>query len=169
MIAMDDRPVPLGPRMVELPSKKLVGRSLKTSLAHDRTVELWSGFMPQKGRVENQVGTDMYSLQVYGDADMGEFNPTTEFTKWAAVEVSDFAGNESCFETLTLSGGWYAVFVHKGAADRFALTMAYIFREWLPRSGYELDHRPHFEVLGKKYRHNHPESEEEVWIPVKKK
>jgi hypothetical protein len=30
-----------------------------------------------------------------------------------------------------------------------------------------LDDRPHFEVLGSKYRNNDPESEEETWIPTK--
>jgi len=32
-----------------------------------------------------------------------------------------------------------------------------------------LDNRPHFEVLGEKYKNGDPESEEEIWIPVKEK
>jgi len=27
----------------------------------------------------------------------------------------------------------------------------------------------HFELLGEKYKNNHPDSEEEVWIPIKEK
>jgi AraC family transcriptional regulator len=44
----------------------------------------------------------------------------------------------------------------------------YIFTRWLPASGYQLDNRPHFEILGDKYKNNDPESEEEIWIPVRK-
>jgi len=39
----------------------------------------------------------------------------------------------------------------------------------LPNSDYELDNRPHFEILGKKYKNNSADSEEEIWIPVKLK
>ncbi len=39
----------------------------------------------------------------------------------------------------------------------------------LPNSEYELENRPHFEVLGEKYKNNDPNSEEEIWIPIKKK
>ncbi|EPE83362.1 GyrI-like small molecule binding domain protein [Leptospira noguchii str. 1993005606] len=42
----------------------------------------------------------------------------------------------------------------------------YIFQEWLPNSGYKL--KPHFELLGSKYKNNDPTSEEEVWIPIVK-
>lgn len=45
----------------------------------------------------------------------------------------------------------------------------YIFGTWLPASGYYLDNRPHFEILGHKYKNNDPDSEEEIWIPVKPK
>jgi AraC family transcriptional regulator len=29
-----------------------------------------------------------------------------------------------------------------------------------------LDDRPHFEVLGEKYKNNDPTSEKEIWIPI---
>ena len=45
----------------------------------------------------------------------------------------------------------------------------YIFSEWIPQSDYSVDDRPHFEVLGAKYKNNDPDSEEEIWIPIKKK
>jgi AraC family transcriptional regulator len=32
-----------------------------------------------------------------------------------------------------------------------------------------LDNRPHFEILGEKYKQGSPDSEEEIWIPVKEK
>jgi len=72
-------------------------------------------------------------------------------------------------ESYTLTGGLYAVFIHKGAASTGPKTFKYIFGTWLPNSDFILDNRPHFEILGKKYIHEDPDSEEEVWIPVKPK
>lgn len=34
---------------------------------------------------------------------------------------------------------------------------------------FEVDERPRFEVLGKKYRNNDETSEEEIWIPIVEK
>jgi AraC family transcriptional regulator len=31
---------------------------------------------------------------------------------------------------------------------------------------FEVDDRPHFEILGIRYRNNDPNSEEEIWIPI---
>jgi AraC family transcriptional regulator len=42
----------------------------------------------------------------------------------------------------------------------------YIYSTWLPASGYALDNRPHFELLGEKYKQGSPHSEEEIWIPI---
>jgi AraC family transcriptional regulator len=72
-------------------------------------------------------------------------------------------------ESFTLKGGLYAVFLHKGAASTGQKTFQYIFEMWLPNSGYLLDNRPHFEILGAKYKNEDPNSEEEVWIPIKQK
>jgi AraC family transcriptional regulator len=43
----------------------------------------------------------------------------------------------------------------------------YIYNEWLPNSPWELDHRPHFERLGAKYKNEDPNSEEDIYIPVR--
>jgi AraC family transcriptional regulator len=45
----------------------------------------------------------------------------------------------------------------------------YIFNSWLPGSGYRLDNRPHFAVMGEKYKNDDPNSEEELCVPVKEK
>jgi AraC family transcriptional regulator len=72
-------------------------------------------------------------------------------------------------ESFTLTGGLYAVFIHKGAASTGPKTFRYIFETRLPNSKYSIDNRPHFEILGEKYKNEDPDSEEEVWIPIKPK
>jgi len=160
----------LAPRIELLRSKKLIGKKIKMSLATNKTVELWRSFMLQKAKINNVVSEELYSIQVYDD-DLGfkDFKPTTEFVKWAAIEVSSYYEIPKGMETLTLEEGNYAVFVHKGLAKDFAQTYNYIFNTWLSNANYLLDNRPHFEVLGSKYKNNDPSSEEEVWIPIRPK
>ncbi len=84
--------------------------------------------------------------------------------KWATVEVTDFDKIPKGMEGFTLPGGLYAVFPHRVMdTDIFQ----YIYTTWLPNSTYSLDDRPHFELLGEKYKNNDPDSEEEIWIPVR--
>ena len=91
-----------------------------------------------------------------------------EFDKWAAVEVSKFDAITEGMESFILNEGLYAVFDYKGLSTDVQIFI-YIFTEWLPNSNYLLDERPYFEILGSKYKNNDPESEEEIWIPVKPK
>ena len=156
------------PRFETLSEKKLVGKRLTMSLVNNKTGLLWGSFMPVRGTIANPVNTDLFSMQVYGpEYSFQNFNPHAEFEKWAVAEVTDFNAVPDGMETFTLPGGLYAVFIHKGPASEGERTFRYIFGEWLPNSGYELDNRPHFELLGEKYRNDHPDSEEEVWIPVR--
>lgn len=137
------------------------------SLAENRTRELWQSFMPRLGEIGDRIGGDKISLQVYDEPlRMGDF--TQKFEKWAAVEVTDFANVPEDLETFVLPGGLYAVFDYKGSSTDPRIFI-YVFTEWLPNSDYELDDRPHFEVLGDKYKNADPESEEEIWIPVRRK
>ncbi len=158
------------PRIEILPNKKLVGKSIKMSLANNKTVELWQSFMPKRKSINNTVGSNLYSMQIYNDSlNFKNFNPNTEFEKWAAIEVVGFDTIPNDMKTYTLKGGLYAVFIHKGPASDFQKTFQYIFSQWLPLSDYKLDNRAHFELLGEKYKNNDPNSEEEVWIPIRPK
>ena len=155
------------PRIETIPEKKLVGSSIQMSLNNNKTGWLWSNFIPKLKDIANKVGQDKYSLQVYGSDYFSNFDPNREFVKWALVEVTNFENIPTDLETFTLKSGQYAVFIHKGDTSEFYKTAQYIYGVWLPNSAFELDDRPHFEVLGNKYKNNDPASEEEVWIPVK--
>ncbi|HKO82751.1 MAG TPA: GyrI-like domain-containing protein [Chitinophagaceae bacterium] len=149
-----------------LSEKKLVGKRMKMSFADNKTFELWKSFMPHRKEISNNLTTDLISMQVYDHSfDFSNFNQHTSFEKWAVVEVADFDMIPDGMETYILTGGLYAVFIHKGTANTFQ----YIFTSWLPSSDYLLDSRPHFELLGEKYRNNDPDSEEEIWIPIRGK
>ena len=155
------------PRIEILPAKKLVGKNVVMSLVDNKTAELWRTFMPQRRNVQNMVGENVYSLQVYPPGYFIHFDASNQFKKWALVEVADFDSVPPDLEPFTLNGGLYAVFLYRGSPNAAGDFFRSIFERWLPASGYSVDERPHFEVMGAKYRNEGTDSEEEVWIPVK--
>lgn len=158
------------PRIEFIPEKKLIGQRLSMTLANNNTRTLWQRFMPRQKEIRNNISTELISMQVYDQAfDYETFTPEVLFEKWATMEVTDFDNVPEGMETFILPAGAYAVFHYKGAPGAFAPTFHYIFGTWLPASGYVIDKRPHFEVLGEKYRNDSPDSEEEIWIPVRLK
>ncbi len=138
------------------------------SFANYKISELWRSFTPGRSEIANQLSGDSISVAVYSPTHFADFKPTNEFERWAAVEVSDFSNVPTGMETVILPGGMYAVFDYKGLNTDNSI-YHYIFGIWLPGSDYMLDNRPHFEILGDKYKNNDPASEEEIWIPIRSK
>lgn len=157
------------PRLELLPEKILIGRKTRMSFAENRTRELWQSFMPRRKEIPNVVNTYLYSVEQYDPYFFDSFDPGAEFIKWAAVEVSGTDEVPDNIEVLILPTGLYAVFIHRGPASKGVETYEYIFRTWLPASAYALDDRPHFALMGDKYRPEDPDSEEDIWIPVRPK
>lgn len=157
------------PGIKTLTEKKLVGNRMIMSFADNKTGELWRSFMPGRKEIQNNIGMEVYSIQIYAPLFFENFNPNAAFEKWAAIEVAGFDIIPNDMETFTLPGGLYAVFIYQGAASAAANLFQYILGDWLPNSEYTLDNRPHFEILGEKYKNNDPDSEEEIWIPIKPK
>lgn len=155
------------PRIEMLSEKKFVGKRIKMSFSDNKTHELWRSFMPGRRQINNIIGMELYSIEVYEKLYFDNFNPKREFDKWAAVEVMNFDRVPDEMETLNSPRGLYAVFQYKGAASKGAETYQYIYGTWLPESDFLLDNRPHFAVMGEKYKNEDPDSEEEIWIPIK--
>lgn len=156
------------PRIETIAEKKLVGQRLRMSFADYKIGELWRKFGPKRKEIIDNLNDDLISMVVYQTNHFSNFKPSNEFEKWAAVEVDNYNNVPADMETFDLQAGLYAVFEYKGLSTDQTIYQ-YIFGAWLPHSDFELDDRPHFEVLGEKYRNNDPESEEEIWIPVKRK
>lgn len=157
------------PRIETLSEKKLIGKRMIMSLSNNKTPELWKSFMPRRREIQNSIGANLYSMQIYDPLYFSNFDSNADFEKWVTIEVTDFDKVPDEMETFTLIGGLYAVFIHKGDVSSASKTFQYIFATWLPNSDYILDNRPHFEILGEKYKNNDPTSEEEIWIPIQLK
>ena len=151
-------------------AKKLIGCKLIMSVIDDRTMQLWQSFMPRKNEINDIASNYLYSVQVFeSEKYFDQFSPEKEFEKWAAVEVSKINGIPQGMDLLELPEGDYAVFNYKGPANAALPFFQYIFQEWIPNSEYAVDNRPHFALMGEKYRGNNPDSEEEIWVPVRRK
>lgn len=158
----------LQPIITTLAEKKLVGKRLTMSAAADRTPELWRSFMPRRKEITQALGTDLFNVKIFQPGYFAQFSPNALFEKWAAVEVTNFDGMPEDMEDFTLPGGLYAVFRYRGSSADPRI-FQFIFGEWLPSSkDYELDDRPHFDLLGEKYRNNDLDSEEQIWVPIKR-
>jgi AraC family transcriptional regulator len=157
------------PRIELLSEKKLVGKHLRMNFANNQTFLLWKDLMPKRKDIHNAINRDLISMEVYDTPfNFQQFDPQAFFDKWAAVEVTDLDQVPEGLETFIIPGGSYAVFTHYGPQKEGERTYRYIFGTWLPNSGYTLDQRPHFAVMGEKYKPDSADSEEEIWIPVNK-
>ncbi len=156
-------------RIEHLKEKKLIGTQIKMSFAENKTFELWKSLMPRRNEIKNNIGSELYSAEVYPPLYFNSFDPNKQFAKWALVEVTNFDYVPSDMETLIFPAGLYAVFLHKGPASEGVKTYQYIFMNWFPASKYEVDSRPHFAVMGEKYKKESAGSEEEIWIPIRTK
>ncbi|MEO9475687.1 MAG: GyrI-like domain-containing protein [Cyclobacteriaceae bacterium] len=156
----------LSPEIITTPEMHFVGMSLTMSYANNRVVELWRSFGPARKRIQNTLKGDSYSMEVYGADFFQSFDPNKEFEKWAAVRVNQGASVPEGMRRLTIPESQYAVFEYKGSSSHASGFYQQLYGVWLPTSGFVLDDRPHFAVMGEKYKNNDPESEEQIWIPI---
>ncbi len=138
------------PKIETKPAMKFVGQKIIMSFSENKTAELWKGFMAQKREITNNISTELYSIEIYPPAFFANFNPQTNFEKWAAVKVANFDKIPERMKAIVSPEGLYAVFVHIGLASEVPKTYQYILQNWLPNSKYSLDNRPHFAIMGNK-------------------
>ena len=157
-------------RIETIENRLVIGMKTKTSILtiNEKTNALAQTFMPRRAEIASRIGKHVFSIQNYGK-DYKPSDLNSEFEKWVAVEVENFNSVPEGMESFVISSGTYAVFSFKGAVSDFPKSRAYIFKEWLPNSGYRLDHKAHFEILSEDYSKDLQNIEEDIWIPVKKR
>lgn len=156
------------PRIETSNEKKLVGKQLIMNFENYKISELWRSFLPNRKEITNNLNDELISMAIYKPKHFEEFNAKKEFERWATVEVADFENVPNEMDTFVLESGLYAVFEYRGLNTDYTI-FEYIMGTWLPNSEFVLDNRPHFEILGNKYKNNDSTSEEEIWIPIKPK
>jgi AraC family transcriptional regulator len=154
-------------RVESVPSKILIGMSLRMSTAHDRSPQLWRSFMPNRRNIEHTISENVYSVQEFDQLPDFSINVSEElYTNWALKEVSIIESIPDGMTSFRLDAGLYAVFLHKGTPADLPATAKLIFQTWLPASGYRVENRPFFQVLTPAYKPGDPASQEEMYIPI---
>ena len=153
----------LTPKIKTIEKFTAVGLKTRTALSQEAIVSLWRSFMPKLKTIQGRIDSDLIALQDYRRSDPKD--PTSAFDMWALTKVRVGTTAPTSLQMLDVSGGLYAIFLLKGH-DVTGL-MDEIMNEWLPTSDYMLDNsRPHFQVMGDKYKNNQPDSEEDFYIPL---
>ena len=104
----------LTPRIEIFSRKYFIGKSMKMNFANNRTVDLWKSFMPRKKEIENTIGQELYSMQIYSVDFFQQFDPLKEFEKMAMVEVKEVTQVPNEMIRVVLPKGLYAVFNYVG-------------------------------------------------------
>ncbi|BAO77394.1 GyrI-like domain-containing protein [Winogradskyella sp. PG-2] len=153
----------MNPKLIHQTEKKLNG--IKSSMHHGQfgnIVALWQRFMPNPKTITNTINGEFIALQEY--TNFNNFEASIDI--WACVEVSSLDPIPEGMTAFIIPKGEYAVFLHKGMDA--SKTYQQIMTKWLPTSGYVIDDRPHFQVMGEKYKNGSPDSEEDFYVPIKK-
>ncbi|WP_439151291.1 GyrI-like domain-containing protein [Winogradskyella sp.] len=152
------------PKIVTIQGKTVIGvKSSMTHGAYENIMNLWKQFMPRKKELSNTINSDLIAIQEYSDFN----NMALPFTIWACAEVENANVIPEGFESLIIPEGLYAVFLQKGMNGSSKYQR--IVSEWLPNSRYTIDNRPHFQIMGDKYKNGSPDSEEDFYVPIKPK
>lgn len=159
----------INPEIISGKERKLVGVNITTTFSENKTKDMWQRFRPQAKDIAHRLGTHFVSVQEYKKGfDPRNMTPATKFKRWAAIEVDAIENIPNSMEFLIISAGKYAVFTYQGTIREFHKTARYFYEKWLPDSVFELDQRPHFEVLGEEYLGPmNPDSKEKIWVPIK--
>lgn len=156
-------------KIVFVKERVLIGKRMTMSFANNKSRELWQSFRSDLAKQAVSVETPFINLHKYpADFSFSEFNPNKEFEKWALLEVPESTEVPEGLEKFILEEGYYATFKYQGLAKDYNATAQWFFTQWLPKSAYHLDNRPHFEELGKGYHPLDANSTEQVYIPVRK-
>lgn len=156
------------PEIKTIEAKKVVGISCTMSFSRFTVSDLWVKFIPKVQNIPHRISSDLLSIAIYQPEHFIQFDPSREFEKWAATEVDSFDITPDGLDQLLIPAGQYAVFHYKGLPSDNRI-FQWIYSQWLPHSDYQLDQRPHFEVLGERYKNGDPDSEEDIYIPIKEK
>ena len=158
----------MSPRIVELDGFHVVGMQTFGSPADGSFPNMWSALFNFEGSIPN-IANDMvsYGIETYTK----EHHTQGKWFYMAGRQVEDLSNVPVQMSAKHIPPNKYAVFVYKGSiTSRLGEQFQYIYKEWLPKSGYELAGPFDFEKYDKRFLG--PDNEDsvfEIYIPVKVK
>lgn len=159
------------PRFVERPethviglTTRFIGGSSPSRNSQKVIPALWEEVFAKAGTITHRKGS--HGFGVYWPPADRQTHPD-EMEYLAGTEVEPDAEPPAGFRKITLPGGRYAVFTHRGKLSELPRTLQEIYGNWLPTATHMLRDAPHFESYDQRFRGDEPDSEWDICIPVR--
>ncbi|WP_309676225.1 GyrI-like domain-containing protein [Pseudomonas sp.] len=121
--------------------------------------DLWEKFIPEMGKIPGQKNEVTYGICCNPDGKGG-------FEYIAGVEISKLDDLPEKYRWVEVLPQHYAVFEHKGSLDQLPQTFQYIWKTWLPQSGYQAADAPEFERYSEDFNPKLNTGVLEIWLPL---
>jgi len=155
--------ISMEPEIIIRPEIKLVGIAMQYDNADLSLPRLWSAFRPYRDQIKNRISDE--SFGIYESYE--ELEEDVNFTYVCTAAVANFDDVPEGMVTRELPEQIYAKFTHRGSIVNLDQTLKYIWGSWLPKSNYNYDEKPDFELYPSGYNVADSESEMYLHIPVK--
>lgn len=150
------------PKIVTLPSFKVVGMRYFGKNENQEISELWGKANQRMGEISHVASQNAYGVCV-----MLPDAPAGEFEYIAGLEVSQAEDVPDGMVVREVPTSQYAVFTHLGSLDRLPATYEYIYSTWIPQSGFQLTGGPDFELYNEDFKDFAPDSKFYIYVPIK--
>jgi len=126
---------------------------------------LWSGFRPYRDSIKNRASDESFGIYESYEEDGDKVN----FSYVCCEPVLNFDHVPEGMITRELPEQLYAKFTHRGSIADLDKTLKYIWGSWLPKSNYEYQEKPDFELYPPNYNVMDPDATMTIHIPIKEK
>jgi predicted transcriptional regulator YdeE len=151
--------IPMEAKVVELNAFTIVGMAWDSKRSEGDIPGMWQRFLSRRHEIEGKLQPAV----TYGICLPGE---NEDFVYIASYETSGNSVPEG-MTRVVVPAQRYAVFTHKGIADKLGDTYELIYSRWLPSQGLELVKGIDFERYDERFLGPEAErSELEIYIPI---
>jgi len=148
------------PRIVDRAAFTVIGMKYHGRNENNEIPRMWEALGPRVGEIRNRVDDDVaYGISANMDETTGAFDYIAGFAVSSGEEIPEG------MVRFDVPGGKYAVF--RTTLPRLGETFTHAYRTWVPQSDYELAGTPDFEEYGEAFDPNNPESEFDVYVPIR--
>jgi len=150
----------MDPRIVSWPAFRVVGLKYRGKNEKNEIPQLWQSIGPRVGEIKNIADDHVaYGISANMDESTGEFDYIAGSEVSTAKEIPE---GMFCFEVPDAK---YAVF--STTLPKIGETFHNAYHTWLPESGYQATGGPELEVYDERFDPQDPDSEFDLYIPVK--
>ncbi|WP_230969085.1 GyrI-like domain-containing protein [Nitrogeniibacter aestuarii] len=167
-IGMSNASEVMSPRIVELDGFHVVGMQTFGNPSDGSFPNMWSALFNFEGSIPNITNdTVSYGIETYTK----EHHTQGKWFYMAGRQVEDLSNVPVQMSAKHIPPNKYAVFEYKGSITaRLGEQFQYIYKDWLPESGYELAGPFDFEKYDARFLGSDNENSVfEIYIPIKAK